>query len=123
MLMVSFIVLGLAVVAGIGLAAAYLLERARGLSLVPGVLHGLLGLVGFAALLLGLRGPPHGVRMGAGSFGLIAATFVGAALLAGAVILVGRLRRRPPSVVVVAVHATLAIAGFVILAAYVSMPP
>ena len=88
----------------------------------PGALHGLLGAVGLLLLLLGLvGGPRRGVEQGAGSFGLVAAWLVAAALGLGLVVAWARLRRRPPSMLVVGVHATLGVAGLVLLATYVSM--
>ncbi len=80
-------------------------------------------MAGFIVLLLGLRGPPRGVAEGAGSFGVIAAVMLALALLAALAIIAAQMRRRTPGMLVVAIHATLAIAGFVVLAAYVSMPP
>ena len=87
----------------------------------PGALHGLLGAVALVLLVAGLRGPPRGVLQGAGSFGLIAAWLVGAALCLGALLGAARLRRRPPSMLVIGVHATLGVAGLVMLAAYLSV--
>ena len=86
----------------------------------PGVLHGALGIAAFAALLAGLAGPARGVASGAGSFGTIAAIFVGIAVLLGLVLFSARMRRRPPSMLVVGLHASVAVGGLVMLAAYVS---
>ena len=87
----------------------------------PGLLHGLLGVAGFGLLLAGLGGPARGVQQGAGSFGVIAAVFVGAALLGGLLLYAARLRRRPPAVLVIGLHATAGVAGLVMLAAYLSV--
>ena len=86
----------------------------------PGILHGSLGTAGFILLALGLRGPARGAEQGAGSFGITAAALVGAAVLLGATILIARMRHRPPSMLAVGVHATLAVGGLVLLAAYVA---
>lgn len=86
-----------------------------------GLLHGSLGLAGFALLLLGLGGPPRGVEQGAGSFGVVAAVFVGAALAMGLLIAAGQLRKRQPSILVIGLHATLAVFGLVVLVAYLSV--
>jgi hypothetical protein len=83
-----------------------------------GALHGLLGLSGLGALLLALRGPPRGVALGVGSFGRIAAVLLALALLAGLTILTAHLRHRRPPVLLIGVHATIAVSGVVILAAY-----
>lgn len=121
MLLAATCLLGLALLAGLGLAVRLSLVPV-GRRLWPAIGHGLLGAAGFAVLLLGLRGPPRGVAEGAGSFGVIAAVMLGLALLAALGIIAAQFRRRAPGVLVVAVHATFAIAGFVVLAAYVSMP-
>ena len=121
MLLVATCLLGLTLMAGLGLAVRLSLVPV-GRRLWPAIAHGLLGAAGFVVLLLGLRGPARGVAMGAGSFGTIAAAMLALALLAALAIIAAQVRRRPPATLVVAVHATLAIAGFVVLAAYVSMP-
>jgi hypothetical protein len=83
-----------------------------------GALHGLIGATGLVLLLLALGGPPRGVSLGVGAFGLVAAVLLALALLVGLAVLVAfRLRRRPGALI--ALHATLAVSGFVILAAYV----
>ncbi len=87
----------------------------------PGALHGMLGAASFGLLLLGLGGPRRGVEQGAGSFGSLAAWFVAAALGLGLLLALARLRRRPPSMMVVGVHATLGVAGLVLLATYLSV--
>ena len=119
MLLLSFSLLLLAASFGTVLAAVYVRPR-RPLPFgrTLGALHGLLGLSGLAALLLALRGPPRGVAMGVGSFGRIAAALLALALLAGLALLTQRLRQRRQPVLVVGVHATIAVCGVVILAAY-----
>ena len=122
MLLTSFTVLLTAALIGIVLGAMHLAAgRAVRVPWPAWVLHGLLGATGLAILLLGLRGPPRGVAMGVSGFGRFAAVVLVAALLVGLVILSGRLRRRPVSVLTLGLHATLAIGGVVVLAAYVAM--
>jgi hypothetical protein len=58
--------------------------------------------------------------MGVGSFGRVAASILAVALLAGLVIVARYFRRRPPGLLI-GIHATLAISGIVILAAYTFM--
>ena len=113
-------VLSAAALGGLGLVA--LAQSASPASRLrwPGWIHGGLGAAGFGLLVAGLRGPARGVAQGAGSFGLVAAAFVGAALLLGLVVLAARLRRKAPSMLAVGVHATLAVGGVVMLAAYLS---
>lgn len=85
-------------------------------------LHSLLGAAGLAMLVPVLQGPPRGAAMGVGSFGATAAVLLAAALLAGLGVWLAR-RRRPGLVAfAVGVHATLAVSGFVLLAAYAAMP-
>ena len=86
----------------------------------PGAVHGALGAAAFVLLLLGLRGPPRGVQQGSGSFGLVAAGFLAVALGLGSLLVLSRIRRRPPAMLVLGVHATLGVAALVLLAAYLS---
>ena len=90
---------------------------------LPGLAHGLLGLTGLALLLLSLGGPPRGVRMGAGSFGLLAAGLFGLAVLGAAAAYVARRRGSGLSTLALGLHATFAVAGLTLLAAYLSFPP
>jgi len=83
-----------------------------------GVLHGLFGAAALVALIVTLGGPPRGVAMGVSSFGRIAAWLLGTALLVGLVIVAVRLRTRRVPAFVIGVHATIAISGIVMLAAY-----
>ncbi len=83
-----------------------------------GVLHGLIGAAALVALILTLGGPPRGVDMGVGSFGRIAAWLLGTALLMGLGIVAVRLRTRRVPAFVIGIHATIAISGIVMLAAY-----
>jgi hypothetical protein len=119
MLLLSFSLLLLAALLGGVLAALHLgAGRMRPLRWPVWALHGLLGLSGFGVLLLGLRGPPRGVAMGVGGFGRVAAILLALALLAGAEILFERLRHRRLPVLMVGLHATIAIGAVVVLAAY-----
>ena len=56
--------------------------------------------------------------MGVGSFGAIAAVLLAVALLAGLIILAIRSRARQVSGLIIGIHATIAISGVVVLAAY-----
>ena len=121
MLLFSFTLLLIAGLFGSVLAALHLRTEAVPPKAAFGVLHGLLGTVGLAVLLLALRGPPHGLAMGVGSFGRVAASILAVALLAGLVIVARYFRRRRPPGLLIGIHATLAISGIVILAAYTFM--
>ncbi len=114
--------LGLVLIAGVFgsvLAAMHLRAGGKRPGLVLGVLHGALGIFGWVALLFALGGPPRGAAMGVSSFGQITAVLLAAALLVGLAILVARLRRRGSLSLLIGAHATVAIGGIVILAAYV----
>jgi hypothetical protein len=82
-----------------------------------GALHGVLGAGGLATLVLALQGPPRGEAMGVGAFGRIAAVLLAFALAMGLVLLIRRRRGRLTSGPI-GIHATIAISGVVILAAY-----
>jgi hypothetical protein len=119
MLNAAFIVLGIAVLLGGVLAVLHLREDAAPPPLPFGVLHGLIAIAGFALLALALRGPPRGVAQGTGSFGTIAAALIGMAALVGLTQLAARLRGRRLAGMLIGIHATLAVGGFVVLLAYV----
>jgi LPXTG-motif cell wall-anchored protein len=73
----------------------------------------LVGAAGLIALLFALRGPARGAAAGVGSFGTTSAVLFGAALLSGIVLYF--LRRKGA---VMAIHAGIAIAGYVLLLAW-----
>lgn len=81
--------------------------------LAAGIAHGIAGAVGLAVLLFVLRGPERGVAAGVGSFGVTAAVLFAGALLTGLVLLA--LRRKT---VAMAIHAGIAITGYVLLLAW-----
>jgi len=121
MLTAAFVIFAVAVALGTVLAVLHL-QTNKTAALPPwplGALHGVLALIGLGCLALALRGPPRGVQQGTASFGMIAAVlFVLAALLGGR-LLAARIFGKPIGGGTIAVHATLAVTGFVILAAYV----
>ncbi len=106
----------------IGLTLAVLHGLGRSPPLWPGLVHAAVGLGGLGVLLAALGGPPRGVALGGGSFGMVSAAMLCVAALAGALILALRLRRARPSVMLIGLHATLALFGVVVLAAYLSLP-
>jgi hypothetical protein len=119
MLTAAFLILAAAVLLGSGLAVLHLRRAAADAVPWPfAALHALLGLGGLGLLVPALRGPPRGLAQGTASFGMIAAVLIGLAALAAGGMLVRRLRGRRPGGLL-GVHATLAVSGFVILAAYV----
>lgn len=119
MLIAALAILGAAVLLGAGLAVLELRANAWAAPAWLKTVHGLIALAGFACLLLALRGPPRGLAAGTGAFGTIAAVLTGLAALVGGTILVMHLRKKRGTGVLIGIHATLAVSGFVILAAYV----
>jgi hypothetical protein len=118
MLTVAFFVLLAAVLLGTTLAVLYLRPAAPPPPWPLAVLHGLVGIGGLACLAVSLGGPPRGLDQGTASFGAISAVLLGLAALVGiGVVLMHRVKRRRAGTLV-GVHATLAVSGFVILAAY-----
>jgi hypothetical protein len=100
---------------GLGLAQS---RNARSTRLLRAP-HGVLAFLGFITLLLGLRGPPRGEAAGVAGFGRIAAMLLALALATGLAMLVLRLRRWRIAGLAIGTHASVAISGIVILAAYV----
>jgi hypothetical protein len=85
------------------------------------VAHGVLGAAGLGALLLTMGTPLQGANTGVGTFRMDAVVLLGAALLLGLGILV-TFRIAPKSAgAVIALHATIAMFGLAILAAYASL--
>jgi len=120
MLLAAFVILGAAVLLGSVLAVLYL--RTKGAVAPPwtlAALHGLLAITGLGGLALALPGPPRGLDQGMASFGMIAAALMASAAVLGAGFLATRLRQRRLGGTAVAVHAMLAVSGFVILTVYV----
>jgi phosphatidylglycerophosphate synthase len=116
MLALSFGLLLITALFGGALAALH--QRQKPPAWQFGAMHGGLGAIGLVALLLALRGPPRGVAMGVGAFGQIATVLLAMALIAGFAIMIARLRDRRVPGLVIGIHATIAISGVVILAAY-----
>jgi hypothetical protein len=124
MLTAAFAILTVAVALGAVLAVLHLRTNRTATPLRPppwplGALHGILALAGLGCLALALRGPPRGVQQGTASFGIIAAVLFVLAALLGARLLAARIFKKPIGGGTIAIHATLAVSGFVILAAYV----
>ncbi|MSO99978.1 MAG: hypothetical protein EXR07_02845 [Acetobacteraceae bacterium] len=102
---------------GAGLALHYL--RGKGARFrTLAVLHGLLGASGLCLLVLNLQGPRRGDAMGVGSFGTAAAVLFGAALLFGPFVALVKTR---VAGLALAFHVTLAITGFTLFLAWISL--
>jgi hypothetical protein len=120
MLAAAFVILAVAVLLGSVLAVLHLQTEGRATPPWPlAALHGLLAISGLCCLALALRGPLRGLDQGTASFGLIAIALIALAALVGGVLLAGHVFKRRIAGIVIGVHATLAVSGFVILAAYV----
>jgi len=120
MLSATLIIVGSAALLGTMLAVQHM--SAKSAAAAPwqiAILHGLLGIVGLICLVWALRGPARGLDQGTASFGLISATLIApAALIGGGMFALRLLGRRIPGTLI-GVHATLAVSGLVVLAAYV----
>ncbi len=120
MLIAAFVILGTAVLLGSVLAILHLHTQDAAAAPWPlAALHGLVAIGGLGCLVLALRGPPRGLDQGTASFGMISATLIALAAVAGCGLLAAHLLKRRVSGTLVGVHATLAVSGFVVLAAYV----
>jgi hypothetical protein len=120
MLIAAFVILGIAVLLGAGLAVLHLrTDGAARPRWKLAALHGCFAVAGLGGLALALRGPPRGLDQGEGSFGMIAAALIALAALLGSAFLVARLRKRRIAGILIGIHAMFAVSGFVILAAYV----
>lgn len=123
MLTASVVAMLAALCLGLWLSVRVLLQDGPGQPApVTGLLHAGAGIATVVCLFLALGGPRRGVATGASGFGWIAFVLLCITLSAGALIAATRLRRLTPSVMLVAGHATLGIAGIVILAAWWAAP-
>lgn len=121
MLVAAFIILGVVVLLGSLLAVLHL--RMNGVGSPPpwplAALHGLLAIVGLCCLVFALRGPPRGLAQGTSSFGTIAAVMFTLAVLVGSWLLAARVLKTRIAAILIGIHATFAVGGIVVLAAYV----
>jgi hypothetical protein len=120
MLVAAFVILTGAVLLGAGLAGLHLRSEGRAAAPWPlAALHGLLAIGGLSCLALALRGPPRGLDQGTASFGMISMTLIALAALVGLGLLSAHILKRRVPGIMIGIHATLAVSGFVVLAAYV----
>ena len=120
MLVAAFVILGVVVLLGSVLGVLHVRMNAVATPPWPlAALHGLLAIGGLCCLALTLRGPPRGLDQGTASFGIIATALFTLAALVGGGLLAAHVFKRRIAGVTIAIHATLAVSGFVILAAYV----
>lgn len=121
MLAAAVAVFSLVVLLGLTLALLHL-QRRGGAPAALGALHGVLGASGIVLLLLAAKSSAKAAAQGAGSFGFDATWLLSAALVLGLWILfLLRRGRRQQAGLLIALHGTLAVLGYVILAAYWSV--
>lgn len=116
----SLFVLSATAAMGVVLIVLHGMRRIAPIRLL-GPLHGLAGLSGLILLVLALRGPVRGAIYGVAEFGTMAVVLLGLAVATGLLVLTLRRRRGDP-MLAIGLHATFAIFGLVLLAAYASIP-
>jgi hypothetical protein len=119
MAIAAFIIVAMAVLSGSALGIMHL--QTEGRTTPPwllAALHGIFGIGGFGCLVLALSRPARGHDQTIGSFGMIATALIALTALLGVSFIATR-RKKPPAGILIGIHATLAVSGFVILAAYV----
>ncbi|MEJ2376303.1 MAG: hypothetical protein P8Y53_10655 [Pseudolabrys sp.] len=118
MLTAGFTLLTLAVLAGSLLAVLHMREN-KALPAWPwAALHGLAAVGGLILLALSLGGPTRGAAQGTAGFGAGAAAILALAALFGAMLVSARVRCGQVPGALIAVHAMIAVSGFVVLMAY-----
>lgn len=122
MLRGSLIAFCATVLLGLVLIMLHALRRWRVVNWV-GPLHAALGCAGLSLLIISVEtAPPRGMAEGVGAFGSTAAVILGLALLAGLSLWRGRNSRQGDPTLLIGIHASLAIFGVAILAAYFAAP-
>jgi hypothetical protein len=119
MLTLAVEILGAGGVIGMTLAVIALMAPAKPPARILASLHGLLVIAGYAVLIDALMTePPRGAMTGTQSFGLVAAVALGIAITLGIASLVLHRRRRRMPGVAIGIHASVAVAGYVMLFVY-----
>jgi hypothetical protein len=116
----AFYTLSGAVLLGLVLAQFYLRSRPSPSPLL-GAVHGILGVMGIGILAFALRGPVHASANGVGPFEKIAAILMAAAAVIGLVVLVLPQLSNRGAGWAIGAHATVAIAGYVFLLAFMAL--
>jgi len=118
LLALAVTLLGLTVLLGGALVVVALRHPGRKPPRLLATLHGLCAVAGYAVLLAALQGPPRGAAYGAQSFGLAAAILLLIAAALGVATFILHLRQARLPGFWAGAHASVAISGYVILAAY-----
>ncbi len=119
MLTAAFVILSIAILLGCLLAILYLRTEGAAAPWPLAALHGSIAIAGLFCLALALQGPVRGAEQGTADFGIYAVTLIGTAALIGVLLFVSHILKRKIPGLLVGVHATLAIGGLAILAAYI----
>jgi len=120
MLVAAFIILAVVVLLGCVLTDLHSRTGDRAAWHWPlATLHGLLALLGLGCLLLALVRSPRLLDQGNASFGIGAAALIALAALVGLSFLATQALKGGHAGILIGIHATLAVSGFVVLAAYV----
>ena len=119
MQLASFAILSAVVLLGLLLVLLHGTGRMRAVPTL-GKVHGGLGAAGAALFAASLRPNPRAAEMGASGFGTAGVVLLALAILAGLLIWRVRFRKGDP-MLAIGLHATLAIFGFALIAAYVAV--
>ncbi|HEY7978117.1 MAG TPA: hypothetical protein VID67_07975 [Rhizomicrobium sp.] len=120
MMSFAFWMVTLAAAMGAGLAFLFLKPAPR--SALLAAVHGIAGASGFGLLIWALQTPDlRADALGVGAFAEYAAVLIGMALVVGLVIGFGPVRIRRSRGLLIAIHGTIAVSGFVLLMAYRSL--
>jgi hypothetical protein len=120
MLVAALLLVLIAAALGTALAVQFLRPTSAASAPWPlAACHGVFGIGGLAFLVIALlRGPPRGLDQGTATFGTISAVLMGLAAAAGFVVLSRHVMTGRRAGGLIGIHATLAVGGVVILAAY-----
>jgi hypothetical protein len=120
MLDAAFYIVAVAVLSGILLALLHLraTEPAQWPRWYLGALHGAIGAVGLIAAILVLTEPLGSAKPGVAGFRLYGVITLAVGLVLGGGIPLLWWRRGAPSALLIGVHGTIAVTGFILLAAF-----
>ncbi|APH54041.1 Hypothetical protein GbCGDNIH9_0788 [Granulibacter bethesdensis] len=109
----------------LGIVAAWMLARpvkSLWLRVTPACMHAIAGTYSLFLLWRGQNEPVRGASFGVAQFGLMAFWLIAAAVMIAMGMLVFRSVGRRPPILLAGLHATLAMGGVLMLAAYVAFP-
>ncbi|ABI61686.1 Hypothetical protein GbCGDNIH1_0788 [Granulibacter bethesdensis CGDNIH1] len=109
----------------LGVVAAWMLARPASsvvLRALPAFMHAIAGMCSLFLLWRGQNEPVRGAAFGVAQFGSMAFGLIATAFMIAMGMLVCRWVGRRPPILLVGLHATLAMGGVLMLAAYVAFP-